>query len=141
MCSLQTYLIRYLHRSYTSHSSCLLNLREPTINGLVILPIQPGRRNFNHSPTSFTFHVLLEVGRCRINIAYLSYLPFLREPQRLFRLRLHYLFKSSLQSDIARMPRKVLLPFRYGFCREKVKNGVRPRLSVDPSDDQITMMK
>jgi hypothetical protein len=36
---------------------CPLNLRKPKITGLVIFADPAGRRNFNHSPISFTFHV------------------------------------------------------------------------------------
>jgi hypothetical protein len=44
----------------------------PKMNGRVIFADPARHRNFNYSPRSFTFHILLAVGRCRINIAYIS---------------------------------------------------------------------
>jgi hypothetical protein len=47
---------------------------------------------------------------------YRVYLSLLREAETLFRCHFHYRFKSNLDPDFGRMPRKLPLPFRQGSC-------------------------
>jgi hypothetical protein len=71
---------------------------ESKINGLVIFADPAGRRNFNRSAISFTFHVLLEIGQCQINIADISR------------------FRESVKGVFDVVPLSVQIKSRTGYC-------------------------
>jgi hypothetical protein len=58
-----TYLAQYLHGSHASHASCLLNLKEPKINGSFIYADPGGSVAISIVPQSlshFTFYGKLD---------------------------------------------------------------------------------